>query len=310
MTTTVRPGGLTPEHLWLADDEDKLVVSVLAPEIAGDSRHDTTGPVTIVTPYPVTRPGGMYATRPAEVGLHTPRTGGARIGWAGTAGSVALASGGAWVAGPWVGAAAVVAGLGVTAWQAVRRYARTAHQWAEGHLVLTQHEDREAIKRAAQNVRVVAASWPKLRTHVALDDPSSVLVTQLWDLAVLVGQRAAARQLRRDLAASAVGIPAGSATALELADRAAQVDQALTQLDTTIDRRQSHLWQLAGTVRAFVTDQDALARARATMRDADQHRSAAPVEQIESLTSDLTEHTAAVLTAYRELTERSTSSTS
>ncbi|MFI6079262.1 hypothetical protein ACIA5C_47950 [Actinoplanes sp. NPDC051343] len=32
MTTTARPGGLPPEHLWLADDEDKLVVSVLAPK--------------------------------------------------------------------------------------------------------------------------------------------------------------------------------------------------------------------------------------------------------------------------------------
>jgi hypothetical protein len=35
MTTAARPGGLNPEHLWLADDEDKLVVSVLAPEVAG-----------------------------------------------------------------------------------------------------------------------------------------------------------------------------------------------------------------------------------------------------------------------------------
>jgi hypothetical protein len=39
--TTARPGGRNPEHLWLADDEDKLVVSVLAPEVAGDARHDT-----------------------------------------------------------------------------------------------------------------------------------------------------------------------------------------------------------------------------------------------------------------------------
>jgi hypothetical protein len=44
MTTMARPGGLNPEHLWLADDEDKLVVSVLAPEVAGDARHDTSGP--------------------------------------------------------------------------------------------------------------------------------------------------------------------------------------------------------------------------------------------------------------------------
>jgi hypothetical protein len=88
MTTTARPGGLIPEHLRLADDEDKLVVSVLAPDVAGGARRATAGPITVVSPYPVTRPGGMYAIRPAEVGRHTPRSGGARIGWAGTAGSI------------------------------------------------------------------------------------------------------------------------------------------------------------------------------------------------------------------------------
>src|SRR3712207_4945005 len=65
MTTAARPGGLIPEHLWLADDEDKLVVSVLAPEVAGPAEHDTVGPVTKVSPHPVSRPGGMYRTRPA-----------------------------------------------------------------------------------------------------------------------------------------------------------------------------------------------------------------------------------------------------
>src|SRR3954471_23261745 len=135
MTTTARPGGLNPDHLWLADDEDKLVVSVLAPEVAGDARHDTAGPVTIVSPYPVTRPGGMYATRPAEVGVHTPRTGGARIGWAGAAGSTTAAVGGVWAVGPWAGAAIAAAGVAVTAWHALRRYTRIAWQWTEGHQV-------------------------------------------------------------------------------------------------------------------------------------------------------------------------------
>jgi hypothetical protein len=41
-----------------------------------------------------------------------------------------------------------------------------------------------------------------------------VLVRPLWQLTVLVGERATARQLRQDLAASGVGVPARSATAL------------------------------------------------------------------------------------------------
>jgi hypothetical protein len=305
MTTTAHPGGLNPEHLWLADDEDKLVVSVLAPEVAGDSRHDTTGPVTVVTPYPVTRPGGMYATRPAEVGLHTPRTGGARIGWAGAAGSAAVAAGGVWTAGLWTGVALAAAGVGFTAWQALHRYTRTAHRWDEGHLVLTHHDDRDVIKRAAQNVRVTAACWPKLRAHVALDDPSPVLGAQLWVLTMLVGERATVRQLRKDMSTSGVGVPAGTATALELTDRIAQVDQDLAQLDTAISQRQTHLWRLADQARAFVTEQEALARAQAAIRSADLRRGVASVDPADSVAGELTDHTAAVLAAYRELTQAS-----
>src|SRR5882724_11319870 len=44
-----------------------------------------------------------------------------------------------------------------------------------------------------------AASWPRLAAHVALDDPSPVLATQLWDRPLLVGERSTARQLRQDL---------------------------------------------------------------------------------------------------------------
>lgn len=306
MTTTSQPGGRVPEHLWLAADDEKLVVSVLAPEVAGTARHDTAGPVTIVSPYPVTvtGPGGMRDTRPAEVGLHTPRTGGARIGWAGTAGSAAVAAGGAWAAGLWAGLTVAAAGVGITAWQALRRYTRTAHQWAEGHQVLTHYEDRDVIRRAAQNVRATAAAWPQLAAHVALDDPSPVLTTQLWDLTLLVGERSAARQLRQELVVAGVGVPAGTATGLDLADRIAAVDQDLSELDTAIRQRQTYLRQLAHQVREFVDEQETLARARATIRDADQRRGVTSPGPAPNSAGELADHTAAVLAAYRELTDQ------
>ncbi|GLW28594.1 hypothetical protein [Actinoplanes regularis] len=306
MTATARPGGRILEHVWLADDEAKLVVSVLAPEVAGGARRDTAGPVTIVSPHPVTRPdaSGMYTTRPAEVGLHTPRTGGARIGWAGTAGTAAIAAGSTWAAGPWAAMAVAAAGAGVTAWQALRRYTRTAHQWTEGHQVLTHHDDRDVVRRAARNVRATAAAWPDLRAHVALDDPSPVLAAQLWDLTLLVGQRSTARQLRQNLAIAGVGVPAGSATALELADRIAGVNQDLAHLDAVIRQRQTQLWQLAHQVRAFVDEQEALARARATIRDTDQRRGGPATEPAPNAAGELADHTAAVLAAYRELTDQ------
>jgi hypothetical protein len=85
MTMTARPDGLEPGHLWLASDENKTVVSVLAPEVAGAARHDTVGPVKVVSPYPVsgTGPGCIRETKLAQVELHTPRSGGSLIGWSG-----------------------------------------------------------------------------------------------------------------------------------------------------------------------------------------------------------------------------------
>jgi hypothetical protein len=133
----------------------------------------------------------------------------------------------------------------VTVWQALRRYNHTIWQWEEGHQVLTHYDDRNVIERAARNVRATAAAWHQLAVHVALDDPSAVLATQLWDLTLLTGQKSAARQLRHDLTVSGVGVPAGTATALKLTDQIAAVDQDLSQLDTTIRQRQTHLWRRA-----------------------------------------------------------------
>jgi hypothetical protein len=304
MTMTAPPGGLIPEHLWLASDEDKMVVSVVAPEVAGRSRHDTVGPVTRVSPDPVSRtaPGGIVETRPAEVELHTPRTGGARIGWAGTAGSAAAAAAGAWAIGPWAGVAVAAAGIGVSVWQGLRRYSRVAWQWTEGHQVLTNHEDRAVIDGAARNVRYTAGAWPQLRAHVDLDDPAPVLVRQLWDLTLLVGERAAARVMRQRLVLSGVGVPEGTTTAVELADRIARAGEDLARLSADIDQRRTHLWRLADETAGFVTEQQALARANAMIRDADRHRGIA-VPAPADAAGDLADHTSAVLAAYRELTQ-------
>ncbi len=101
-----RPGGLIPGHLWASRDDDKMVVSVLTPQVAGTARHDTVGPVTVVSPYPESRtgPGGMVETRLADVGLWTPRSGGAKIGWVGAAGSAVVAAASGWAIGVWAGA--------------------------------------------------------------------------------------------------------------------------------------------------------------------------------------------------------------
>jgi hypothetical protein len=170
----------------------------------------------------------------------------------------------------------------------------------KGYQALTRHDDRVVVQDAAKNVRYAATAWPKLRAHVDLDDPAPVLVGQLWDLTVLVGERAAARELREKLQMAGHGVPDGTTTAAELADRITRIDADLARLTVNIDQRRTHLWRLADEVARFLTEQQALARARAMIRDVDQRRglSAPPVDAAR----ELADHTA-VLAAYRELTQ-------
>jgi hypothetical protein len=193
-------------------------------------------------------------------------------------------------------------GIGASVWQGLRRYARVARQWTEGHQVLTHHHDRAVVNRATDRVRYIAAAWPGLRVHVALDNPAPVLVRQLWDLTLLVGERAAARDLRRRLMVAGYGVPAGTTTAAELADRIARTDDDIARPDADIDQRCAHLRRLADEVAAFVTEQEALARANAMIRDADR-RHGVPTPASPDAVADLADHTTAVLAAYRELTQ-------
>jgi hypothetical protein len=119
-------------------------------------------------------------------------------------------------------------------------------------------------------VRYTVGAWPQLRAHVDLDDPGPVLVRHLWDLTLLVSERAVARNLR--LVMSGMGVPEGTGTAAELAGRIARTDADLARLDADIEQRRTHLWRLADEIRTFVTEQEALARSRAMIRAADPSR--------------------------------------
>lgn len=109
--------------------------------------------------------------------------------------------------------------------------------------MLTHDDDRCVIEGAATNVGYTAATWPQLRTRVQLDDPAPVLVRQLWDLTLLVGQRAAAQELRQRLVAAGYGVPDGTSTAAELAGRIARADADLARLTADIDQRRTDLWR-------------------------------------------------------------------
>jgi hypothetical protein len=159
------------------------------------------------------------------------------------------------------------------------------------------------IDGAARCVRRTTTAWPRLCSYVDLDDPAPVLVRQLWDLAVTVAQRAETRDLRQRLRAAAHGVPVGTATAAELADRIARTNEEFARLTTGIDQRRQHLQRLANQVGAFVTEQQALARANAMIRQIDQSHGI-PMPALPDAIGDLADHTAAVLVAYQELTHQ------
>jgi hypothetical protein len=170
------------------------------------------------------------------------------------------------------GGALAVASLGVAGWQGWRRYTRVARQWVHGHQVLTHYDDRDIVKDSARNVRFAAATWPQLQTYVALEDPAPVLVQQLWDLTLLVGQRAAAREQRQQLTVAGRGVPDGTTTAAELVVRVAALDADLAQLTAQVEQRRTSLHRLASEVETFVTEQQALTRARGAIREFDGRR--------------------------------------
>ncbi len=311
MTIVARPGGRAPEHLWLTVSEHTTMVSVLAPDVLGTAEHHTIGPITRITPLPEIRlrePGGITETVTPEAARHTPRSGAAVFAWVGSvasavtgvAATIATNAAGAAAEG-WIGLAVGAVGVGTALWLAGRRYKRMAKQWVNGYQVLTHQDDRSALDGAADSVRAVAGSWPQLRTYVDLDEPSPVLVRHLWELTMLLGQRDAARELRTRLTSARVGVPASTSPAVELADRITSLDVEISGLDAEITQRREQLRRLAAEVQTFVSEQQALAKAVATIRESDRIRGIAPATPAPAAT-DLVDYTAAVLAAYRELT--------
>jgi hypothetical protein len=69
-----------------------------------------------------------------------------------------------------------------------------------------------------------------------------------------------------------------------------------------IDQWRTHLWRLAKKVSTFVTEQQALEWAMAMIRDLDQ-RHGLPAAAMADAVGELADRTAAVLAAYRELTQ-------
>jgi hypothetical protein len=185
---------------------------------------------------------------------------------------------------------------------------RVEQEWSS-YRVLTHHEDREQVRAAVSNARYTLRVWPQLQTAVALDDPGPALASAVWEVTGILAERAVVRDATRKLDQAIRTVPDDSPVHADLVSRLAQAQATQQHLDDETRRRLGALHTLANEVDGFIRQRQALAAARAVVRDVDQVLGAVTGGHLPpggDPGAELAEQTAAVLAAYRELTSNDT----
>lgn len=292
-------------HVFVAADDKRTVVARRAPIIAGSAKHTRWGDITIVEPGFVTRseyPGTRPETLPAPVLLGTPRSGAAVLAAATSAASLAAGATVTLAATPWLGVPVGVIMAIAGGWAAWRRQLHVERSWVD-HRILTDREDRDAIRVAADNAQFVQRVWPQLQEAVAVEDPAPILAAAVWALAGTLVQRAAVNDTIQALNQAAALVGPDSSVKAEITARLVHAEQIRQDLDQDRRRRLTAVNALAVQVGQFVRQRQAAAAARTVVRDADRLLGSMRPPQIppDDPAADLTERTAAVLAAYHEL---------
>lgn len=307
----VRRGtGLEKFWLFIAADDSKIVVSRLAPAIGGTFDRSKNGAIIGIEPHLMSRPVFPYGpseTLPAEVLTSTPPSGAGPVALGSAIAGVAAASALAYAVAPWAGIPVGAAVAAYGGWRALRRFLRVERLWAAGgHYVLTHDEDQHSFRTARAAVEFTQKHWPSLAATVGVEDPSPTLARALWELAAALVQRRALSGTQLELTqAMRSGLPAGSAAYADVESRLAQVEAAYQHLDADVDRDLGRLRALRNEVEVFVRQQAALRQSEAVIRKADQVMAdvASTYRPASDDTANVTDRLAAVLGAYRELTE-------
>jgi hypothetical protein len=185
-----------------------------------------------------------------------------------------------------------------------RRAATLAESWQRNHRVLTRDEDVEAFNAARAATERIVDAWPHLGALAGTGDPGPALARSLWNLSEFLVARSALRDKHEDLVRARTDLPPGTELADEVADRLAQVAASLAAVQADIDVRLDAFEGLAERCARYLREEQAIARARAAVRGADQALSEpGPLADIAlEPGNELAERTRAVLDAYRELT--------
>jgi hypothetical protein len=297
-----------PFQLFIASDNVKIVVATRRPMVDGEEESTTNGSITEITAVAQERtsPSGLTSTAPSRISTQSPPLSDAGpvaalvVGIAALVVAVGCGISTVWWLGVLAGLITVVGG----AYVASRLYPPRVDDWPRSHVVLTDWQEQDAVRKARSAVTTITGAWPKLRSVTSAPAPDEVLARAVWDLAQVLSNRQTMRSTRQGLIGSLVDLPRDSQMHTEVQARIDQAHASYAAVDADVTQRLAHLTGLAEQCQRFLRERAALEKARRVVRSADQVLGTIPAldqSPAPSASEELAHSTSAVLGAYREL---------
>lgn len=272
-----------PTELHIGIDREKIVVTPYAVQPrTGRVRRHRTG--SLVESLPVAPSGRSREERVTFA---------ARVSIALIFASAVLFAVGV----PWLFCAAASVITLSTVWRRQARAAQIGTFEAHGR-VLTTPQERATYERANLTARRIRRTWPALSGMIDPVTAGDALTEALDELATLMARRQEIRRLRDGLSGVRADVPADSPAKLALADQRDRVEQLWRETGEQADQILQAIEETARAGETFLRERHlgATVRRAETML-ASLSAGAPPTET----GLDLAEHTAAVISAYRDL---------
>jgi hypothetical protein len=300
-----------PDPLYVVQDGERIIVALDMPGVHGAVEESANGAVELarLVPYPVSQDGSQL--RDSTISDQPPGLRSTKA-WYGVGVVAGMATG-------VVATESISLGLGLPLTLAAvvalllgyrRRKGFLTETWRHRHRVLDHADDIHAFTTARRATERVIDAWPRIGTMVGVADPGPVLARSLWTLSEVLANRSALRDQRDELEQIRADVPPDTEVWHEVDDRVAQLDTALSALDTEVDVQLAAFTDLSERCQRYVREERAIGRARDAVLRADQALgdARAPVDRAREPGHELADRTAAVLDAYQELTRHTPSS--
>jgi hypothetical protein len=171
--------------------------------------------------------------------------------------------------------------------------------------------DRRAWYDIEKWCRTIVTTWPRVDAMTGIEDVTAVIASARWDLARLQAEKGELVAVRNETTFARYGLTWEDPLRRQLAERRDQISHRLAAVEEEISRRTVRLRTLAEQCAQLSPRPEAgrriskrERRALEALKRADSAMAGAePWDVRTDPTTDLSARTAAVLTAYRELTE-------